>query len=71
LKWSVDTDLIVHEGIPCTAEEIIKEIFQEMEKLPPTQKTCDNDSDDENNDTVSDEHVMPPPNHEDALQCVS
>jgi hypothetical protein len=67
LKWSVDADLIVHEGIPCTAEEILKE----MEKLPPTHKTCDNDSDDENNDTVSDESVMPPPNHEDALQCVS
>jgi hypothetical protein len=28
----VDTDLIVHEGISCTPEEITDEIFQEMEK---------------------------------------
>jgi hypothetical protein len=32
----VDTDLIVHEGI--SPEEIIEEIFQEMEKPPPTQE---------------------------------
>jgi hypothetical protein len=43
-----------------------------MGKPPPTRELCrENDSDnddDDSNDTVSDEHVMPPPNHE-ALHC--
>jgi hypothetical protein len=58
-------------------EEIIEEIFQEMEKAPPIKEICyENDSggggdDDVDDDAVSDEHVMPSPNHENVVQCVS
>jgi hypothetical protein len=60
---SADADLIVHEEIPCTPEEI----FQEMGKPLPTQELCCENYRYDDDDTVSDEHVMPPPNHEDAL----
>jgi hypothetical protein len=73
---SADADLIVHEEIACILEEIIEEIFQEMEKAPPIKEICyKNDGgggdDDVNDDAVSDEHVMPSPYHENAIQCVS
>jgi hypothetical protein len=43
---SAVADLIVLEGIPCTPEEIITEIFQEMENPPPIQEVrCENDRD--------------------------
>jgi hypothetical protein len=64
---SADADLIVYEEIPCTPEEIIEEIFQEMRKPLPTQELCCENDRYDDDDTVSDEHVMPPPNHEDAL----
>jgi hypothetical protein len=65
---SADADLIVYEGIPCIPEEIML--------------CCENyhfggsgggggGDDDGDNDTVSDEHIMPPPNHKDAVQYVS
>jgi hypothetical protein len=68
---SADADRTVHEDVPTTPEDILEDIFQEMEQPPLNEELyCENDSDDDN-DTVSDEHVRLTRTHKAAPQCVS
>jgi hypothetical protein len=69
---SGDADLIKHEEVPSTPDEVLEEIFQKMEEQPTIEElNCENGDSDDNDDTVSTEHVRPLPTHKDALQCVS
>jgi hypothetical protein len=69
---SGDSDLIIHEEVPSNPDEVLKEIFYKMEEHPTIEElNCENGDSDDDNDTVSTEHVRPLPTHKDALQCVS
>jgi hypothetical protein len=69
---SGDADLIMHEEVPSTPDEVLEEIFQRMEEQPTTEElNCENGDSDDDNDIVSTEHVRPLPTHNDALQCLS
>jgi hypothetical protein len=68
---SGDADLIIHEEVPSTPDEVREEMFQKMEEQPTIEElNCENGDSDDDNDIVSTEHVRPLPTHKDALQCV-
>jgi hypothetical protein len=51
-------------------EEIFDAIFQGTGEPHLNQELCSENNNDDDNDTVSDEHVRPPPTHKPALQYV-
>jgi hypothetical protein len=65
-----DTDLIVHEKVPSALDEVLKEIFKEME-VEHQDTHCENSDSDDNSDIVNTNHNRPLPNHKEALQYVS
>jgi hypothetical protein len=61
---SGDADLIMHEEVPSTPDEVLEEIFQKMEEQPTTEElNCENGDSDDDNDIVNTEHVRPLPTH--------
>jgi hypothetical protein len=68
---SGDADLIIHEELPSTPDEVLEEIFQKIGQPTIEELNCENGDSDDANDIVSTEHVRPLPTHKDALQCVS
>jgi hypothetical protein len=69
---SGDADLIIHEEVPSTTDEVFEETFRKMEEQPTIEElNCENGDGDDDNDIVSTEHVWLLPTHKDALQCVS
>jgi hypothetical protein len=67
---SDDTDLIVHEEVPSTPNEVLEDIFKEMEEQNQDSHCGSSDSD-VNSDVVNTNHSRPLPSHKEALQCVS
>jgi hypothetical protein len=51
---SGDADLIIHEEVPSTPDEVLEEIFQKMEEQPTIEElNCENGDSDDDNDIVS------------------
>jgi hypothetical protein len=67
---SDDTDLIVHEEVPSTPDEVLEDIFKEMEEQNQDSH-CESSDSDDNSDAVTTNHSRPLPSHKEALQCVS
>jgi hypothetical protein len=67
---SYDADIIIHEEIACTPDDILEEIFKEMDKKEGGQNS-DNSDVEGDSDTVTTNHVRPVPRHDEALHCVS
>jgi len=67
---SDDTDIIVHEEVPSTPDEVLEDIFKEMEEQNQDSH-CESSDSDDNSDVVNTNHSRPLPSHNEALQCVS
>jgi hypothetical protein len=63
---SDDTDLIVHEEVPSTPNEVLEDIFKEMEE-----QNQDSHCESRDSDVMDTNHSRPLPSHKEALQCVS
>jgi hypothetical protein len=67
---SDDTDLISHEEVPSTPDEVLEDIFKEMEE-ENQDSHCETSDNGNNSDVVTTNHSRPLPSHKEALQCVS
>jgi hypothetical protein len=66
---SYDTDLIAHEEVPSTPNEVLEDIFKEMEEQNQDSH-CEISDSDGNSDVVNTNHSRPLPSHKEALQRV-
>jgi predicted transcriptional regulator len=66
---SYDADIIIHEEIACTPDDILEEIFKEMDKKEGL--NSDNNDVEGDSDIATINHVRPTPSHDEALNCVS
>jgi hypothetical protein len=67
---SDDTDLVVHEEVPSTPNEVLEDIFKEVEEQNQDSH-CENSDSDDHSDVMTTNHSRPLPCHKEDLQCVS
>jgi hypothetical protein len=67
---SDDTDFIVHEEVPSTPDEVLEDIFKELEEQNQDSH-CESSDSGDNNNVVNTNHSRPLSSHKEALQCVS
>jgi hypothetical protein len=67
---SNDTDFIVHEEVPSIPDEVLEDIFKEIEEKKQDSH-CENSDNDDNSDVANTNNSRPLPSHKEALQCVS
>jgi hypothetical protein len=60
----------VHEQVPSTPDEVLEDIFKEMEEQNQDSHSESGDSGD-NSEVVNINHSKPLPSYKEALQCVS
>jgi hypothetical protein len=62
-----DTDLTVHEKVPSALDEVLKEIFKQME-VQQQDSHCEHSDSHDSSDVVNTNHNRPLPIHKEALQ---
>jgi hypothetical protein len=67
---SCDADVIIHDEITCTSDDILEQIFKGMDKKEEGQN-CNNSDVKGDSDIVTTNHVRPIPSHNEVLNCVS
>jgi hypothetical protein len=67
---SDDTDLIVHEEVPSNLDEVLEDIFKELNEQNQDSH-CESSDSGDNSNVVNTNNSRPLPSHKEALQCVS
>jgi hypothetical protein len=67
---SDDTDLTVREEVPSTTDEVLVDLFKELEEQNQDSH-CESSDSDDHSDVVNTNQSRPLPSHKEVLQCVS